>query len=295
MRIGAHISSAGGPQAVFERAAAIQAEAVQLFISAPQQWRIPPITADQVTAFRTAREAADIPAFFHGVYLVNLGSDDEALLDRSKTSLKQYVRAAGELGVVGTVFHLGSHKGAGFNAVLSQACGAIAEVLKEAPNDSLLMMENNAGQGGGLGSRFAELGQIVRGLGGDRRLAVCLDTCHAFAMGYDLATSAGCDAAIDELDREVGLDRLMAVHANDSKTPLGGIRDRHENIGDGCIGYDGFRTLMSHPAFRDVPFLLEVPGIDGKGPDLENIQRLKRLRSEAGVPAPAGALAGDRQ
>lgn len=287
MRIGAHISSAGGPQGVFERAAAIGAEAVQLFISPPQQWRVPPLKRDQVAAFRAAHESARIPAFFHGVYLVNLGSDDEALVGRSKDSLTQYLRAAGELGATGTIFHVGSHKGAGFDAVLDQACRTMEEVLRAVPNEALLIMENNAGQGGGIGAKFAELGHIIRGLGGDRRVAVCLDTCHAFAMGYDIATKVGCEAAMDEFDREIGLDRLVAVHANDSKMPLGGVRDRHENIGDGHIGYEGFRTLISHPAFRDVPFFLEVPGIENKGPDTENIERLKRLRREAGVPGPA--------
>jgi deoxyribonuclease-4 len=109
---------------------------------------------------------------------------------------------------------------------------------------------------------------------------VCIDTCHAFAMGYDIATIEGCQLAMAEFEREIGLDRLVAVHANDSKMPLGGIRDRHENIGDGHIGAEGFKAVMSHPAVAGIPFLLEVPGIDGKGPDAENVSRLKRIRDE---------------
>ncbi len=286
MRIGAQISSAGGPQRVFERAAEIGAEAIQMFISAPQQWRPPSLTEEQVAAFRGARGAAKVPVFFHGVYLINLGSGDKALLGRSVGSLKQYLNWAGTLGVEGTVFHVGSHLGVGFDAVLKQVCRLMREALEAAPNRSLLIMENNAGQGGGIGSQFAELGAIIRRLDNDQRVAVCLDTCHAFAMGYDIATREGCERTVEEFDREIGLDRLVAVHANDSKMPLGGVRDRHENIGDGHIGLDGFRTIMSHPAFAKLPFLLEVPGIEGHGPDAQNVARLKRIRDEVGAPGP---------
>lgn len=288
MRIGAHISSAGGHHLVFERARAIGAEAVQLFISAPQQWKLPACTDEQVEAFKTAQTAAGMPAFFHGVYLMNFGSPDEAMLEKAKASLKAYLHFAGCMGVTGTIFHVGSHLGVGFSDDLAGRIGAmLLEVLNDEPdNPSLLILENNAGQGNCIGGHFAELGALIRAMDRHRRVAVCLDTCHAYAMGYDLATEAGCDAAMQEFDREIGFDRLVAVHANDTKQPLGTFRDRHENIGDGHIGYAGFRTLMAHPAFRDVPFLLEVPGIDGKGPDAKNIQRLKKLRKELGLGAP---------
>jgi deoxyribonuclease-4 len=289
MRIGAHISSAGGPQRVFERAAEIGAEAIQMFISAPQQWKSPTLSDEQVTAFCEAHADASLPVFFHGVYLINLGSEDPALLSRSAESLTQYVKWAWKLGVVGTIFHVGSHLGAGFETVLPQVCRLMREIIDAASNRSLLIMENNAGQGAGIGSRFGELGAIIRGLDGDRRVAVCLDTCHAFAMGYDIATREGCELAMEEFDREIGLDRLVAVHANDSKVPLGGVRDRHENIGEGYIGLEGFRTILSHPAFAQLPFFLEVPGFEGHGPDRENIDRLKRIREEVGAPGPGQA------
>ncbi|KAA0225528.1 deoxyribonuclease IV, partial [bacterium] len=237
MRIGAHVSSAGGPANVFPLAAKIGAEAVQLFISAPQQWRPPSISDEQVAEFQAARQAASVPVFFHGVYLVNLASDDSALLGRSVGSLKQYLKWGETLGTVGTIFHVGSHKGAGFETVLPQVCTKIKEVLDYPAGDQLLIIENNAGQGGGVGITFSEIGAIIRGADGHPRLRVCLDTCHAYAMGYDLATREGCELAMAEFEREIGFDRLAAVHANDSKTPLGGMRDRHENIGEGHIGY----------------------------------------------------------
>ncbi len=288
MRIGAHISSAGGHHLVFERAREIGAEAVQLFISAPQQWKLPSPTDEQIEAFRTAQATYGMPAFFHGVYLMNFGSPDEEMLNKARASLAAYLSFAGRMGVTGTIFHVGSHLGAGFSEAMAGRIGRMLLDLLEAEpdNPSLLILENNAGQGNCIGGKFSELGTILRALDNHPRAAVCIDTCHAYAMGYDLATTAGCEAAMAEFDTEIGFERLVAVHANDTKQPIGTFRDRHENIGDGHIGLGGFRTLMSHSAFRNVPFLLEVPGLDGKGPDAANIKRLKKLRKELGIEAP---------
>jgi len=286
MRIGAHIKIAGGIENVFSRAADLGAEAIQLFLSAPQQWRSPSLTDGQIASFRKGLGETGLPAFLHGVYLINLASDDRSLLARSVGSLKSYLSLGAQLGVAGTIFHVGSHKGAGFDGVLEQVCRLMGETLDQSSEDSLLIIENNAGQGGGVGCSFAEIGALLWGLDRNPRVRVCIDTCHAYAMGYDIASQQGCETAMEEFVREIGLDRLAVVHANDSKMPLGGFRDRHENIGDGHIGYDGFRTIMAHPAFADVPFLLEVPGMDGSGPDAENIQRLKKIRAEVGAPVP---------
>lgn len=288
MRIGAHVSSSGGPHLVFERARSIGAEAVQLFISAPQQWKLPTLTDEQVARFNWVREASGMPVFFHGVYLMNFGSQDPAILEKSAASLLTYHRYAGRMGVVGTIFHVGSHLGAGYDgAMVERIAGMLGAILEDDPaNPALLILENNAGQGNCIGGRFGELGAIIRALDGHPRLGVCFDTCHAYAMGYDLASTGGLEAALEEFDREIGLDRLVAVHANDTKQPIGTFRDRHENIGEGHLGLEGFRTLVRHPAFRDVPFLLEVPGFEGNGPDKKNVRRLKALRKEAGLEAP---------
>ncbi|HCV00259.1 MAG: hypothetical protein CL897_03380 [Dehalococcoidia bacterium] len=283
MRVGAHISSAGGPEKVFARAEQIGAEAIQLFVSPPQQWRSPKIGEEVVAEFRKEDKRLGLPVFFHGIYLINLGTQDEKLLHRSIGSLQQYVEWAGILGVEGTIFHVGSHKGAGFAAVKEQICLAMLQVLEAADNESMLLIENNAGQGNGIGSTFSEIGEIIRGCDGHPRIGVCLDTCHAFAMGYDITQREGCELAMTEFDQEIGLDRLRAVHANDSKMPLGGVRDRHENIGDGHMGIEGFKVILSHAAFREVPLLLEVPGIEGDGPDRENVNRLKLIREEVGA------------
>ena len=284
MKIGAHVSAAGGPVTCFDRAEAIGAEAAQIFLTPPQQWRSSKVDEAQALAFRErAAQSSCSPVFVHGVYLINLATNDEPNLARSTSSLKSALTSCSQLGIRGVIFHIGSHKGQGLDAVFDQICRACRDVLDATPADALLILENSAGAGGTIGSRFPDLGRIIREVGSER-VKVCLDTQHAYAAGYDVATAEGLELAMTELEREVGFDQLVAVHANDSKIELGGGRDRHENIGDGHIGLEGFRRILAHRAFKDVPFLLEVPGMDGKsGPDAANVEILKRLRDEVGA------------
>jgi deoxyribonuclease-4 len=283
MKIGAHVSTAGGPVTLFDRAEAIGAEAAQIFLTPPQQWRSSKVEPEQAEAFRArAKDSPVGPIFVHGIYLINLATADETMLLRSTSSLKSALRSCSELGIAGVIFHLGSHKGQGLDAVFDQICTAASNVLKETPEDTLLVLENSAGAGGNIGSKWADLGRIIRGVGSPR-VKVCLDTQHSFAAGYDLSTAEGLELAMTEFEREVGFEQLVAVHANDSKVELGSGRDRHENIGEGQIGLDGFRRIIGHRAFKDVPFLLEVPGLESKGPDQANIDVLKKLRAEVGA------------
>jgi len=280
VKIGAHVSTAGGPATAFERANAIGAEAIQIFLTPPQQWRSSRVDERQTAEFRERRAESGIgPVFVHGIYLINLATSDPTNLSRSTSSLKSALTSCSQLGIAGVIFHLGSHKGKGLDAVFGQVLAACQDVLAATPADALLVLENSAGAGGNIGSSFADLGRIIREVGSDR-VSVCLDTQHAYAAGYDLAAEKGLEVAMEELDREVGAANLVAVHANDSKIELGGGRDRHENIGQGQIGRDGFARIMAHVLFRDVPFLLEVPGLDGKGPDKANVDILKEIRAE---------------
>jgi deoxyribonuclease-4 len=280
MRIGAHVSTSEALDRCVDRACEIGSEALQIFACAPQSWR--PVAHDDeaIGTLRRRSDECDVrPIFVHGIYLVNLCAGDEAHLARSITSLSQCLRFCDGVGASGVIFHVGSHKGAGFDAVLPQIVKAMRKTLDDAPGESWLILENSAGMGNTVAARFGEIGAILRELG-DPRVKVCVDTCHAFASGYDIASAEGIERAMEEFDREIGLAKLVAVHANDSKGPLSGGKDRHENIGEGYIGLDGFRTIMAHAAFREVPFLLEVPGFTGKGPDRENVEILKRLRAE---------------
>ena len=278
MLIGAHVSTAGGPATAFGRATAIGAEAAQIFLTPPQQWRSNKVDAVIAEGFQAAAVAAgSLPVFVHGIYLINLATNDETHLQRSTSSLKSALTSCSQLGIKGVIFHLGSHKGQGLDAVFDQICHACQDVLEATPDDALLILENSAGAGGNIGSKFADLGRIISEVGSNR-VRVCLDTQHSYAAGYDLGSAEGLELAMTEFEQDVGLEHLVAVHANDSKVELGSGRDRHENIGDGHIGIDGFRRILHHRAFMDVPFLLEVPGLDGKGPDQANVDILKELR-----------------
>ncbi len=278
--VGAHVSASGALEKCVQRALDIDARSIQIFASGPQSWR-PSSHTDAAIALLKHRIAEHglHSAFLHGVYLINLASADPALVARSIASLREYLSFCGKCGARGVIFHPGSHKGAGFAAVADQVAGALRDVLAATPEGTWLILENSAGQGGTVGAKFAELGALVRAAGSDR-VKVCLDTCHAYAAGYDLKTPAGVAAAVEEFDREVGRDRLVAVHANDSKAGLGSGLDRHENIGQGELGEAGFRAMLGHPAFRTVPLLLEVPGFDGGGPDRRNIETLRRIAAE---------------
>ncbi|MPZ49371.1 MAG: deoxyribonuclease IV [Dehalococcoidia bacterium] len=280
MRVGAHVSTAGGPITCMDRAEAIGAEAAQIFLTPPQQWRSSKVEPEQAEAFRARKATSSVgPVFVHGVYLINLAAADETNLTRSTSSLKSSMTACSQLGITGVIFHLGSHKGQGLDAVFDQICRACTDVISNTPDDTLLILENSAGAGGTIGSRFADLGRIIRQVGSPR-VKVCIDTQHSYAAGYDLASAEGLELAMTEFEQEVGFDQLVAVHANDSKVELGSGRDRHENIGEGLIGVAGFKRIMAHRGFKDVPFLLEVPGFDGNGPDEPNVTMLKSIRSE---------------
>ncbi len=282
MELGAHVRTAGGVDKAVDRAEEMGAETIQVFSGAPQAWRRKNYKKEEVEAFKARLKETGIgPVFIHGLYLMNFGTDNPELLKKSQEALIAEMNSASLIGARGVIFHLGSHKGAGYEARVGQVIDQCRQVLDSTPDDAWLILENAAGQGGAIGSKFAELGRIAKESGSDR-VKICLDTQHTFAAGYDVKTRKGLDATMAEFDKEIGLDRLAAVHANDSKIELGGGRDRHENIGEGFIGRDGFENLLSHAAFADVPFLLEVPGFDDSGPDKANVDILKELRAANG-------------
>jgi deoxyribonuclease-4 len=280
MRVGAHVGSSGGLTTAFERAAAIGAETIQIFGAPPQQWRRRKIRPDECAEFKKMMPEVDIlPVFIHGTYLINLATGTPDQLDKSIEALTGDLNLASAIGAKGVIFHVGSHKGAGFQEMLPQICQSLTKVLESTPDDAWIILENSAGSGGTVGSKFPELGAIIDSCK-SKRMRVCVDTEHAYASGYNIADAVALDETMAEFDREIGLDCLVAVHANDSKIPLGGNVDRHDNIGEGHIGRAGFETIMGHKAFADVPFLLEVPGYEKQGPDKPNVDALKEIRAK---------------
>lgn len=283
MLIGAHVSAAGGVEKSIKRAQDIGAECIQIFASSPRTWKFRPIPEKNASKFRAAASEASIgPTVLHASYLVAIASSDPALVERSVQSLINHLRASEQLGALGLIFHPASHKGRGFDAVFDQFVTNVQTVLEEAPGESLLMLETSAGSGDHIGSKFEELGKLIKAID-NPRVAVCLDTQHVWAAGYDIVEKDAFDATMDEFDRDIGFDLLRTVHANDSKRELGSSVDRHDNIGEGLIGETGFANVMSHPAFKDLPFYLEVPGFDKSGPDKPNVEALKRIRASVGA------------
>ncbi len=283
MRIGAHVSAAGGLATSMTRAAAIGAECAQLFVGAPQRWFSAKFEDEDVAEYR--RLAAELgigPNVVHALYLVNLASPDDTLRNRSINALVNQMHWCERLGVMGLIVHVGSAKGAqSRDEAIARVIDGVEQILARSSTVSFLI-ENTAGMGMSIGSDFRDLAEIFNGLGRDERLGICLDTAHTFEAGYDIATKDGLALVLDQLDSAIGLDRLLAVHANDSRTKFGSNVDRHENIGRGFLGEDGLGNFMTNPAVRDLPFYLEVPGFAGRGPDRENIAILRRL---AGLPA----------
>lgn len=277
MKFGAHVSAAGGIDKAIDRASAMGAQCIQIFGSPPQSFNPPNHTLESIACFKLkASEANVTPVFLHGVYLINLATPNPDALVRSIDSLTRALALSEQLGAVGVIFHTGSSLGASFEDVSSRVSKSIAQVLEAVPGPTKLIIENSAGMGGSIGSKMSEIGKIINLVGSDR-VAMCLDTQHAFAAGWDLTTPAGIDSLIVEIGREVGLERLVAVHANDSKIPLGGGKDRHENIGRGEIGENGFKLMKANEVLNKLPWVIEVPGLEDKGPDQANLDLLKSL------------------
>ncbi|MQF95959.1 MAG: deoxyribonuclease IV [SAR202 cluster bacterium] len=283
MKIGAHVSTSGGISKAVARGQEIGCETIQIFGSSPQSWAFKPVPGEQIELFKQGLADAGMgPVFLHAIYLINLGTANKENLKKGIDSLVNYMTLAVDIGAAGVIVHPGSHGGRSFDAVLDQVVEAIKIVLDTSPEGPCLAVENMAGMGQHIGAKFDELGEILKAVD-NPRLKICLDTQHSFAAGYDLTNPAGIQAMLDELDAGPGSGNVAAIHANDSKRVCGSGIDRHDNIGDGFIGEEGFAAIMANPAFAQVPFLLEVPGFEGKGPDQQNIDILKKLRDQAGI------------
>jgi deoxyribonuclease-4 len=279
---GAHVSSAGGIDKAVERARERRCDAIQVFTQSPRMWR-PTAHADDVLAsFREARAKAGLGAVIcHAIYLVNLASDDDEIYEKSCATMRATVDVACAIEADAVVFHVGSHLGSGLQAALDRVVTALHELLDHCAGRTWLLMENTAGAGGTIGRSFAELEILFEALDGHPQLGVCLDSCHWWASGVDVTDRQELDGAVRDLDGRIGLDRLRCVHVNDSQTPLGSNRDRHENVGKGLIGR-GLSTFLAHRAFQELPAILETPGPDGHGPDAAEVRRLRQLHRGGG-------------
>lgn len=277
-RLGAHV--AGGLSGAIDNTLAIGGNALQIFAGSPRMWARSLYPARIAEAFREGVAKADLnPVYIHALYLTNLASDNPELVEKSKAALITDMTNSAAIGSAGVVLHIGSHQGRGWEASKTLVIESIKEVLDNTPSESFLLLENSAGQQGKIGS-LPELRDILSSLPShlaSNRLKVCLDTAHAFEAGYNFTTDQGLGIWIDEIEKTIGFDKIELLHLNDSKTPLGSGRDNHQNIGDGYIGSDGISRIINHPKLSHLPLILEVPGLEGIGPDKANIDRVKSL------------------
>ncbi len=276
------MSIAGGLHLAFERARQAGCDCLQVFVKNQRQWSARPLQEDELRAWQEARAAAGIePVIAHSTYLINLGSPDDGPWQRSIDALTDELERCEQLGIAGLVLHPGAHLGTGERRGLRRIARALNLIHRRTRGFQVqVLLETTAGQGSTLGHRFEHLGEIIGRACDPERLGICVDTCHVFAAGYDLTTDAGYDSAIASLDELVGLDRVRAMHVNDSLQPLGSCRDRHAAIGKGHLGRAAFRKVVNDSRLAAVPMLLETPkGQDPRGRDLDrvNLAALRRL------------------
>jgi deoxyribonuclease-4 len=258
------------------RARALGCSAMQIFSRNPRGWTAGSLSSSDVAAFREATARGDVdPVVIHTPYLLNLGSGDEALHRRSVQALAQDLQRSKQLGVRWVVTHLGSGKGRSQAFARKRVMQALKKVLERDLPVSLLL-ENSAGAGQAIGWSLEEIGEIIEGAGGDPRLGFCFDSCHAYAAGYDFRSAEQTRALVRKIDGTIGLKRLALVHLNDCSGLLGSHLDRHQHIGKGQIGLEGFRSLLGHPGLGRIPMILETPK---KGPqdDLRNLSRIREI------------------
>lgn len=275
MRFGAHVSIRGRIHQAIDRAQAIGCECLQIFVGSPRRWQVALYPADDLAAFRAKRAAAGLdPLVAHTSYLVNLAAPGD-LHRRSVEALIHTLQVIEVLEGLGAVTHIGSRGEEPFGRLVRRVAQAVRQALQRTSR-TWVLLEGSAGRT--LGGTFQELGAFLDALDGDPRVGVCLDTAHLFAVGWDLRTREGVDAMLAAFDETVGIERLRLLHLNDTSVPCGSRVDRHENIGAGTIGLEGFRVLVNHPRLVHLAGIIETPGFGRQGPDRRNLRILKSLR-----------------
>jgi deoxyribonuclease-4 len=278
--LGAHMSIAGGPGMAIERARSIGCTAMQIFVKNNMQWFARPLERAQICAFLEHRQRDELLSVFaHSNYLINLAATNGQFHANSIRSLCEELVRADQLELPFLVLHPGAHLGAGEQAGLEKIIASVDRVFRSVPKvKTKLALETTAGQGSCLGDKFEQLAFIIQNVREPERLCVCIDTAHLFAAGYDIRSAPAVRKTFLQFERIIGMDRLVSIHVNDSKTARGSRVDRHEHIGKGQIGSDAFRFIMRDRRFRKIPKVIETP----KGKDLrEDVMNLKTLRGLA--------------
>ncbi len=275
--IGAHVSSAGGPENAIKNILAIGGNCLQIFAGSPRMWTRSLYSEQQASSFKLKIKESQLnPVFIHALYLVNLASDNVDLLSKSFQALLLDLKNGDLINSAGVIVHVGSHQGRGFSQVKDQVVKQITALINQTISTPFLI-ENSAGQKGKIGS-FEEIQELIEGVNSPR-LGVCLDTAHLFMSGWDLTDKKQIEVMVKKLEDLRLLGKISCIHLNDSKTKLGSALDQHANLGEGFIGRHGLKNFVTHPSFSRLPFILEVPG-DGSGPNEQNIHVARSLFTE---------------
>jgi len=279
MLFGAHVSSAGGIDSAIDRIEKLGGDCVQVFTQSPRMWRPTAHKPAAIERFRSRRAEAGIGGVVcHALYLCNLATPDDEVYEKSIATIRATLDAGTAIGADAVVFHVGSHLGAGFAAGRARVVAALERILERCEGDTWLLMENSAGAGGTIGRSLDELADLLDALDRHPRLGLCLDSCHLYASGLDVTDPAVVDGLVRELEGTVGLERLRALHVNDSAAPLGSNRDRHASVLAGELG-EGLGAFLAHPRFQHLAAYLETPGPDKHGPDAAELRRLRELHA----------------
>ena len=278
MLFGGHVSSAGGIYTAIDRIEAVGGDCVQVFTQSPRMWKPTAHTPESIERFKTRRAEVGLGGVVcHALYLVNLAAPDDAIYEKSIAAMRASLEAGNAIEADAVIFHVGSHLGAGFDSGLERVVAALGQILELCDGDTWLCMENSAGTGGTIGRSIDELATLVAALDGHPRLGICLDSCHLYASGYDVTDPVAVAELVAEVDATIGLERLRALHVNDSATPLGSNRDRHANMLEGEMG-EGLGAFLAHPAFQDLCAYLEVAGA-GDGPDADQLEKVRGIHA----------------
>ncbi len=280
MRFGFHVSIAGGFTNVIERANRLGCETVQIFTASNKQWKRTPLDPDVVAGFRASLKETQLhPLTVHLFYLPNLATPDEELLERSRQALSAELGRSSILGADFLVLHPGAFKNSNMDEGISRVATSLNQAISSATTKKVkILVENTSGGGTRLGGSFDDLARIIDGVGKKDSVGICLDTAHAFQAGYPLHTSKGLEETLAQIDHLIGLEKLLLLHLNDSKTPLGSHNDRHWHIGKGEMGIQAFRRIINHPKLKHLSAVMETPSAPGG--DVRNMAMVKKLREE---------------
>ena len=275
VRLGVHVSISGAIDQVVDRAAELGCDTFQMFTRNPRGWKFKKLESGEANGFRRKLESSKLaPAVAHMPYLPNLSSPKKGIYNKSVKSLISELDRCASLSIPYLVTHLGSHLGKGLDVGLAQISAAVNHALSQNSGGVVLLLENMAGTKNSMGSSFDDIKRIVERVEQKDRIGVCLDTAHAYSAGYDLRTPSGLEETIRKFDAILGLRSLKVVHLNDSKGGQGCGRDRHEHVGKGYIGMEGFKTLFKHEALRDLPFIMETPEVKDEAAEIRRVRAI---------------------